>query len=131
MIRVSLAPNGSQGGNGLLHLIHIASRELEHRGDRSLLGELQFLQGLVSGLHLSHNRNQKMKGTESQPHHLTKTDRSHTYHLVGAGNLKGSSLGEESLGEGVKFPELDCGRLDYIFLLDGGLPQLVSFGLHL
>jgi len=57
--RVSLAHNGSQGGNGLLHLIHIASRELEHRGDRGLLGELQFLQGLVSGLHLSRNHNQK------------------------------------------------------------------------
>jgi len=31
--KVSLAHNGSQVGNGLLHLIHIASRELEHRGD--------------------------------------------------------------------------------------------------
>ena len=31
--RFLLAHNGSQGGNGLLHLIHITSRELEHRGD--------------------------------------------------------------------------------------------------
>ena len=31
--KVSLAHNGSQGGNGLLYLIHIPSRELEHRGD--------------------------------------------------------------------------------------------------
>jgi len=56
---VSLAHNGTQGGNGLLHLIHITSRELEHRGDRRLLGELQFLEGLVSGLHLNHNQNKE------------------------------------------------------------------------
>jgi len=31
--RVSLAHNISQGGNGLLHLIHIPSRELEHWRD--------------------------------------------------------------------------------------------------
>jgi len=31
--RVSLAHKGSQGGNGLLHLIHTAGREFEHRGD--------------------------------------------------------------------------------------------------
>ena len=36
-------------------LIHIASGELEHRRDRGLLGELEFLQGLVSGLHLRQN----------------------------------------------------------------------------
>ena len=30
---VSLVKDGSQGGNGLLHLIHIPSGELEHRGD--------------------------------------------------------------------------------------------------
>ena len=54
-----------------------------------------------------------------------------SYHLVGASNLKGSSLGKESLGEGVKFPELDCGRLGLALLLDRRLPQLVSFGLHL
>jgi len=29
----SLGDNGSQGGNGLLHLIHIAWGELEHRGN--------------------------------------------------------------------------------------------------
>ena len=72
--RVSLAHNGSQGGNGLLHLIHIPSGELEHRGDRGLLGELQFLQGLVSGLHLSHNHN-KERERKGEPQHLTESDR--------------------------------------------------------
>ena len=54
-----------------------------------------------------------------------------SHHLVGASNLKGSSLGKHSLGEGVEFPELDGGRLDFSLLLDGRLSQLVSFGLHL
>ena len=72
-----------------------------------------------------------MKGTEDQPHHLTRTEMPCSYHLVGASNLKGSSLGKETLGEGVKFPELDCGRLDFSLLLDRGLPQLVSLVLHL
>ena len=54
-----------------------------------------------------------------------------SYHLVGASNLKGSSLGKETLGEGVKFPELDCGRLGLSLLLDRRLPQLVSLVLHL
>jgi len=57
--RVSLAHNGSQGGNGLLHLVYIHSGEFEHRGDRGLLGELQFLQGLVSGLHLNQQSQSK------------------------------------------------------------------------
>jgi len=38
--RVSLAHNGSQDENGLLHLIHIPSGELEHRGDEE--GALSF-----------------------------------------------------------------------------------------
>jgi len=54
-----------------------------------------------------------------------------THHLVGPSNFKGSSLGKQSLIEGVKFPELDCGRLGLSLLLDGGLPQLVSLVLHL
>jgi len=59
---VSLLDDRSQGGNGLLHLIDVTSGELEHRRDRGLLGELEFLQGLVSGLHLN------------QPSHLKKTN---------------------------------------------------------
>ena len=50
---------------------------------------------------------------------------------MGASNLKGSSLGKHSLGEGVKLPELDCGRLGLALLLDGSLPELVSLVLHL
>ena len=50
---------------------------------------------------------------------------------MGASNLKGSSLGKQSLSEGVKFPELDCGRLGLSLLLDRRLPQLVSLVLHL
>ena len=50
---------------------------------------------------------------------------------MSAGNFEGSSLGKESLGEGVKLPKLDCGGLDFSLLLNGGLPQLVSFILHL
>jgi len=50
---------------------------------------------------------------------------------VGPSNLKGSSPGKHSLGEGVKLPELDCGRLGLSLLLDGCLPQLVSLVLHL
>jgi len=55
--RGSLGDNRSQGGNGLLHLIHVPGRELEHGRNGGLLGELQFLQGLVSGLDL--NQSQK------------------------------------------------------------------------
>ena len=49
----SLVNNGSQGGNDPLHLVHIPSGELEHRGDGRLFGELELLKGLVSGLHLN------------------------------------------------------------------------------
>jgi len=31
--RVSLGDNGSQGGNDLLHFVHIPSGKFEHRGD--------------------------------------------------------------------------------------------------
>ena len=57
--RVSLRDNGSHGGIGLLHHTHI-NRELEHRGDQGVIrGTQQFLQGLVSGLHLNHNHIKK------------------------------------------------------------------------
>jgi len=49
----SLGNDRSQGGNGLLHLIHIPSGELEHWKDRGLVGELKFPQGVVSSLHLN------------------------------------------------------------------------------
>ena len=49
----SLGDDRSQGGNGLFHLIHVSSGELEHRKDRGLVGELKFPQGVVSSLHLN------------------------------------------------------------------------------
>jgi len=52
----SLVNNGSQGGNDPLHLVHIPRGEFEHWGDGSLLGELEFLEGLVSGLHLNESQ---------------------------------------------------------------------------
>ena len=70
--------------------------------------------------------------TEDQPQHLTKTKKyQSSHHLVGPSNLMGSSLGEESLREGVKLPELDSGRLGLSLLLDCSLPQLISLVLHL
>jgi len=94
-----------------------------------LLGELQFLQGLVSGLHLREKENEGNRRSVTPPHKDRQISRPH--HLVGTSNLKGSSLGKQTLGEGVKLPALDGGRLGLSLLLDRCLPQLVSFGLHL
>jgi len=63
--RASLAHNGSHSGNGLLHLIHTLSGELEHWGDRGLRGELEFLKAFVSVMHLSHNHNQNDENERS------------------------------------------------------------------
>jgi len=50
---------------------------------------------------------------------------------LGPSYFKRSTLGKESLGEGVKLPELDGGGLGLSLLLDRGLPKLISLVLHL
>ena len=50
---------------------------------------------------------------------------------MGPSDFKRSTLGKESLGEEMKLPELDGGRLGFTLLLDCGLPKLISLVLHL
>ena len=50
---------------------------------------------------------------------------------MGPSYFKRSTLGKESLGEEMKLPELDGGRLGFTLLLNGGLSQLISLVLHL
>ena len=90
------------------------------------------LQSRVSGLHLVQLQEKKETKSGKVCHNIGKEGQVKlSHHLVGASNLEGSALGEESLGEGMKFHELDCGRLGLSLLLDGRLPQLVSPVLHL
>jgi len=123
----SLIYNGSQGGNGLLHLVHISSGELEHRSDGRLLGELELFEGLVSGLHL--NESQPKRG-DKRNEGIGMKNLTRSYHPVGPSNLEGSTLGKESLGEGAKFLELTRGRLGLSLLVHQCLSQLVSLVLH-
>ena len=68
--RVSLVRDRSQGGNDPLRLVHIPRGELEPRGDGRLLGELEFLEGLISVLHLNESQPKikEYRRSATQPH---------------------------------------------------------------